>query len=127
MNQILLLCLCIGLYACNNETKEQMSYTSKMYQKNDIKAPIARKESHIITTHGDDREDNYYWMRLTDEQKTAEKLDSHTQEVVDYLNAENDYTEKMTDHLKPFQDTLFNEIVGRIKQTDMSVPYRDNG
>ena len=127
MNHLLLICLSLGLYACHTENKEQMSYTSKMYQKNDIKSPIAKKKSHVITTHGDDREDNYYWMRLSDEQKTAEKLDTHTQEVVDYLNAENDYTNQMTAHLKTFQDTLFNEIVGRIKQTDMSVPYRDNG
>ncbi len=127
MNQSLVICLSIVNMHSHNINKEKMSYTSNMYQKNDIKAPIARKESHIITTHGDDREDNYYWMRLTDEQKTAKKLDGHTQEVVDYLNAENDYTNKMTDHLKPFQETLFNEIVGRIKQTDMSVPYRDNG
>jgi len=96
-----------------------------MYQP-DIKAPIAKKEKHVISTHGDDRVDNYYWMRLTDEQKTAEKLDAHTQEVVDYLNAENDYVEKVTAHLKPFQNKLYDEIVGRIKQTDMSVPYINN-
>lgn len=102
-----------------------MSNTSKMYQP-DIKAPIAKKEKHVISTHGDDRVDNYYWMRLTDEQKTAEKLDAHTQEVVDYLNAENDYVEKVTAHLKPFQNKLYDEIVGRIKQTDMSVPYINN-
>jgi len=95
-----------------------MSNTSKMYQP-DIKAPIAKKEKHVISTHGDDRVDNYYWMRLTDEQKTAEKLDAHTQEVVDYLNSENDYVEKVTAHLKPFQNKLYDEIVGRIKQTDM--------
>ena len=127
MKQLMVIFLAIGLYACQTENKEQMSNTSKMYQKKDIIAPVAKKESHIISTHGDDREDNYYWMRLTDEQKTAEKLDTHTQEVVDYLNAENDYTNEMTAHLKTFQDTLFNEMVGRIKQTDMSVPYRDNG
>lgn len=127
ITQTILFCLVIGIYACQNENNKQMAHTSEMYQKEDIKAPIARKESHIITTHGDAREDNYFWMRLTDEQKTAEKPDSHTQEVVDYLNAENEYTDKITDHLKPFQDTLYNEIVGRIKQTDMSVPYRDNG
>jgi len=102
-----------------------MSNTSKMYQP-DIKAPIAKKEKHVISTHGDDRVDNYYWMRLTDEQKTAEKLDAHTQEVVDYLNSENDYVEKVTAHLKPFQNKLYDEIVGRIKQTDMSVPYINN-
>lgn len=104
-----------------------MSDKTKVFHRGNIKAPVARKEAHIISTHGDERLDNYYWMRLTDEQKTAEKMDDHTKEVVDYLNAENDYTDKLTQHLKGFEDKLYNEIVGRIKPTDMSVPYLDNG
>ena len=122
--------LAIGLHACQTENKEQMSNTSKMYQKKDIIAPVAKKESHIISTHGDDREDNYYWMRLTDEQKTTEKLDTHTQEVVDYLNAENEYTNEMTAHLKTFQDTLLTRwsdvsskqiCLSRIVITDITI------
>ena len=61
------------------------------------------------------------------EQKAAEKPDEQTQKVLDFLNAENTYTDKMTDHLKDFQDSLYSEIVGRIKQTDMSVPFKSNG
>ena len=80
-----------------------------------------------MTIHGDTRVDDYYWMRLTDEQKSAEEKDSHTQEVVDYIDAENDYTESRLKHTKKFQDKLFNEIVGRIKKDDESVPYLDNG
>ena len=71
--------------------------------------------------------DSYYWMRLSDEQKNAEQPDEHTQEVLDYLNAENDYTKKMMSHTEKFQEELFQEIIGRIKQDDSSVPYKDNG
>jgi len=47
--------------------------------------------------------------------------------VVDYIDAENDYTESRLKHTKKFQDKLFDEIVGRIKKDDESVPYLDNG
>ena len=80
-----------------------------------------------MTIHGDTRVDDYYWMRLTDEQKSAKEKDSHTQEVVDYIDAENDYTESRLKHTKKFQDKLFDEIVDRIKKDDESVPYLDNG
>lgn len=66
-------------------------------------------------------------MRLSDEQKNASKPDDQTQKVLDYLNAENAYREKMMSHTDSFQNRLFEEIKGRIKQTDMSVPYKDNG
>jgi oligopeptidase B len=89
--------------------------------------PDVTKKHHKMTEHGHTRVDDYYWMRLTDEQKSAEKKDSHTQEVVDYIEAENDYTESRLKHTKKFQEKLFNEIVGRIKKDDESVPYFDNG
>ena len=89
--------------------------------------PDAAKKAHEMTIHGDTRVDDYYWMRLTDEQKSAKEKDSHTQEVVDYIDAENDYTESRLKHTKKFQDKLFDEIVGRIKKDDESVPYLDNG
>ena len=89
--------------------------------------PDAAKKAHEMTIHGDTRVDDYYWMRLTDEQKSAKEKDSHTQEVVDYIDAENDYTESRLKHTKKFQDKLFDEIVDRIKKDDESVPYLDNG
>ncbi|MEM9549228.1 MAG: S9 family peptidase [Bacteroidota bacterium] len=95
--------------------------------KKDILPPIAEKSPTTLSKHGDDRIDNYYWMKLSDEQKTSEKPDTQTQKVVDYLNAENDYRSKMMDHLEGFQDRLFEEIKGRIKQDDSSVPYKWNG
>ena len=89
--------------------------------------PDVAKKPHEMTIHGDTRVDDYYWMRLTDEQKSAKEKDRHTQEVVDYIDAENDYTESRLKHTKKFQDKLFDEIVGRIKKDDESVPYLDNG
>ena len=50
-----------------------------------------------------------------------------SQDVINYLNSENEYTYQMMNHLDGFQDELFNEIKGRIKQNDMSVPYDYNG
>ena len=89
--------------------------------------PDATKKPYEMTEHGHTRVDNYYWMRLTDEQKSAEKFDSHAQEVVDYINSENDYTQSNLAHTKQFQKDLYHEIVGRIKKDNQSVPDLDNG
>ena len=91
-----------------------------------LKAPVAEKVAEELVAHGDTRIDNYFWMRLTDEQKNAKQPDAQTQQVLDYLNAENDYTEKMMARTKDFQEALFEEIKGRIKQQDESVPYFKN-
>lgn len=87
-----------------------------MYDKQDVQPPIAKKVAKELTTHGDTRIDNYYWLN-----------DRENPEVISYLNAENSYTAEMTSHLKDLQDDLYKEIVGRIKQDDESVPYKDNG
>ncbi|MDA9946846.1 S9 family peptidase, partial [Candidatus Marinimicrobia bacterium] len=76
--------------------------------------------------HGDVRTDNYYWMRLTDEQKSAKKYDNQTQSVVDYIDEETKYLENSLKHTKPLQKTLYDEMVGRIKKDDESVPYFEN-
>lgn len=91
------------------------------------KPPIARKEPKELTAHGDVRTDEYYWMRLTDEQKVAEKKDQQTEEVLAYLECENDYTKEMLKETGDLQDRLYDEIIGRIKQDDDTVPYRKNG
>jgi len=92
-----------------------------------LEAPVAKKIDHPITTHGDTRNDQYFWMRLSDEQKNAETPDDQTQCVLDYISEENTYTTKALAHTETFQDSLFDEIVGRIKQTDESVPYQYQG
>ena len=92
-----------------------------------IVPPDVEKTPHEMKIHGHDRVDNYYWMRLTDEQKSAKKYDNQTQKVVDYIDAETDYLNKNLRHTKPLQDKLYNEMVGRIKKDDESVPYFENG
>ncbi len=95
--------------------------------KEEVKAPKARKEAYDMVTHNDKRTDNYYWMRLSDSQKEAKTPDAQTKEVVDYLNAENAYLEASMAHTKDLQKTLYDEMVGRIKKTDESVPVFKKG
>ncbi len=76
--------------------------------------PLAPRRPHRHEMHGDVRVDDYYWLR-----------ERENPEVVDYLKAENAWTDAAMAHTAQFQDALFEEIKGRIKQTDMSVPYRD--
>ena len=92
-----------------------------------VETPVARKLEHRHEAHGHYREDPYQWMRLSDEQKEAKDPDEQTREVIGYLNSENEYREKVTAHLCDFENKLFEEIKSRIKQTDMSVPYLNNG
>ncbi|CAL2104221.1 Dipeptidyl aminopeptidase BI [Tenacibaculum sp. 190130A14a] len=92
-----------------------------------IKAPVAEKQPTKLEKHGDVRTDNYFWMRLSDEQKNAEQKDEQTQKVYDYLNAENAYYDEITKDTKNFQESLFQEMKGRIKEDDESVPYKKNG
>ena len=93
----------------------------------DIKPPIANKVATELEKHGDVRIDNYYWMRLTDEQRNDKTPDEHTQKVLDYLNAENDYFDKKMGHTEQFREELFQEMKSRIKEDDESVPYKENG
>ncbi|MED5334750.1 MAG: hypothetical protein VX880_00450, partial [Bacteroidota bacterium] len=62
-----------------------------MSQSDDAVAPVAKKVPFEMTEHGDTRVDDYFWMRLSDAQKEAQTPDAQTQDVLDYLAAENDY------------------------------------
>ncbi|MGD1843761.1 MAG: S9 family peptidase [Salibacteraceae bacterium] len=79
-------------------------------------APVANKIDHEMTLHGHTRNDPYFWMRERD-----------SKEVLDYLKAENDYLDTELKHTEGLQEKLYEEIVGRIKQSDLSVPYLSNG
>ncbi|MCH2449399.1 MAG: S9 family peptidase [Gracilimonas sp.] len=92
-----------------------------------LTAPVAEKQDSVLTIHGDTRIDPYFWMRLTDEQKIAETPDTQTQRVLDYLNSENEYTDLAMKDTERLQENLYEEIVGRIKETDESLPYFENG
>ncbi|WP_394801783.1 S9 family peptidase [Tenacibaculum ovolyticum] len=99
----------------------------KQEMKKDIIAPIAEKQPTTLKKHGDVRTDDYFWMRLTDAQKEAAIKDEQTQKVYDYLNAENFYYKESTKETEEFQEQLFQEMKGRIKEDDESVPYKSNG
>lgn len=78
--------------------------------------PKAKKIDTKITVHNDTRIDSYFWLNKRDDV-----------DVLDYLNAENDFYENETSHLANFRDELFLEMKGRIKEDDSSVPYKYNG
>jgi oligopeptidase B len=78
--------------------------------------PEAKKIPIEITTHGHTRVDNYFWLR-----------ERENPEVIQYLEAENAYKEKVMAHSQPLQDELFEEIKSKIKQEDESVPFHKNG
>jgi len=78
-----------------------------------FKPPVAKKIPEKITIHGHTRIDNYNWLG-----------ERENPEVIEYLKAENGYTEKVMAHTEPLQETLFEEIKGRTKETDLSVPVR---
>jgi len=103
------------------------SCNKKKMIENKVKAPVAIKKATKFEKHGDVRIDDYHWMRLTDEQKNAENPDEQTQEVLDYLNAENAFLDAEMEHTNDFQKDLFEEMKGRIKEDDSSVPYKKNG
>jgi len=89
--------------------------------------PLAAREPHAITTHGHTRQDPYFWMRLSEAQREAAEPDAHTRRVVAHLEAENAYTAAMLGPVNTLREDLFKEMKARIKETDLSVPYRENG
>lgn len=76
-------------------------------------APIAARRSHIRTHHGDVFEDPYEWLR-----------DKDSAEVIAHLEAENAHADAATAHLADLREQLFQEIKGRVQETDLSVPSR---
>ena len=74
-------------------------------------APFAKRVDHPELRHGATLNDPYFWLR--EKQNPA---------VSAYLEAENAYTAQLTKHLDPFREALYKELLGRIKQTDLSVP-----
>ena len=75
--------------------------------------PVAARKAHTTSIHGYTLTDDYFWLR-----------EKSNPEVVKYLEAENAYTEAIMQPTKALQETLYKEMLGRIKQTDLSVPSR---
>ena len=82
----------------------------------DLSPPVAKVEPVETTLHGEKRVDKYAWLRNRDEQRT-----------IDYLEAENAYTKRMMAHTQELQTELYDEMLGRIQETDLSAPYRKGG
>jgi oligopeptidase B len=78
--------------------------------------PVAKAVPRTETLHGETRVDNYFWLR-----------DKGNPEVIAYLESENAYTEAGMKHTAPLQETLYQELLGRIKETDEAVPHRQGG
>lgn len=96
--------------SCGTETPSK--------EKDMSKATVAKKIPHEITTHGDTRIDNYYWMR---------DMERKDPEILAHLEAENAYTKSQLAHTEALQEQLFEELKGRIKEDDASVPFFYDG
>jgi len=117
----------IYLYTCIFSLIFAIACKNNDMKSTDSKAPVAKKQPTKLEMHGDVRIDNYFWMRLSDAQKLAEVKDEQTKEVIDYLDVENAYYDDVTAYSKNFEEKLFEEMKGRIKEDDASVPYKNNG
>src|SRR5665213_1148258 len=79
----------------------------------EFSAPVAKRVPKETSIHGDTRVDNYFWLR-----------DRGDPDTIAYLEAENQYTESVMKLTEPLQESLYKEMLGRIKQTDVSVPLK---
>jgi oligopeptidase B len=84
-----------------------------------MKAPIAKKDPKVLKIHGYEIADNYAWLRDRNKEKDPA--------IIKYLEDNNAYTEHYMGKHQPFVDALYKEMLGRIKQTDTSVPYEKGG
>ncbi|MRG47087.1 prolyl oligopeptidase family serine peptidase [Chitinophaga sp. SYP-B3965] len=98
----------ITIMACNT--------TEKKIEKMNVTPPTVEKIKKELTTNGDTRIDNYYWLNERENPK-----------VIAYLTAENKYLDTMLSPVKGFREKLYEEMKGRIKEKDESVPYFENG
>ncbi len=78
-----------------------------------MKPPSAKRIPRFSTRHGRTVQDDYGWLR-----------ERSTPDVIEYLQAENEYTATLMKPTEPLQEQLYSEIRGRIKQTDQTVPVR---
>lgn len=84
-------------------------------QAGEVKPPVAKMVPRVDTMFGDIRVDNYYWLR-----------DKENPEVLAYIEAENAYADSVMKHTEPLQQKLYDEMLGRIKETDLSLPIRQD-
>lgn len=120
-NKLLLSVACLALIAsCSNNKKNTMVMKAYDWPKN-ITPPLCEKRPKELVQHGDKRIDDYFWLNGYF-YKTAD-----TTKAVDYLKAENAYVDTMMAGAKDLRRKLYEEMRGRIKEKDESLPYLDNG
>ncbi len=102
--------------ACGKNAETSTDNQISMYEKMTAQPPFAEAKPKDLTEHGHVRNDPWYWLN-----------DRENPEVIAYLNAENAYKDAVMADLKDVQEELFQEIKGRIKEKDESVPQLDNG
>ena len=78
------------------------------------KPPVAKKQPKITKIHGVTLTDDYFWLR-----------DKPNPDVKEYLEAENEYTSAVMKPTLPLQESLYKEMLGHIKETDIGVPYKE--
>jgi oligopeptidase B len=115
-NKLLGFLLLIAISACNSTEKDMNNYKWP-----DATPPVAEMKPMPRAIHGDTVIDNYYWMI------DYFKKGPDSNKVVEYLTAENNYLDTMMSGTKAFQESLFKELKGRIKEKDESVPALKNG
>ncbi len=102
-NLIPVLILALAVVACSSEEPG-------------VSTPTVEKHPVTMELHGDTRVDDYYWLR-----------ERENPEVIAYLEAENDYTDKTLEPFSGLQSVLFDEMKSRLKQEDQTAPYRRGG
>jgi oligopeptidase B len=100
----------------NLDAKAELAFSNGTTANQFILPPLARREPVESVVHGDRRVDHYAWLRQKENPA-----------VIAYLEAENAYTETILRPTEQFQEALYQEMLGRIQQTDLSVPYRLRG
>jgi oligopeptidase B len=114
---IFFICLSMLIFAtCKNESNHSKENMTTLYEHMTAQPPTAEKQPKELTEHGNTRTDPYYWLNQREDPN-----------VIAYLEAENKYKDEVMAGLKDLQDELFEEIKGRIKEKDASVPQLDNG
>lgn len=127
-SKIIALASFVLISACQNEVEPETQLADKSVAKEitkkeknmkpfdtTIKTPDAKKVPHTFVQHGDERIDNYHWLR--DDSRENE-------EVLGYLNAENEYADKQMADSDALTEKVYEEIVGRMIQDDESVPVK---
>lgn len=104
----------------STETEEEVLLLTS-----DLDPPRAKKKPHSYTLHGITIEDPYAWLRDPNWQTVLKEPDKLSPEIREYLEQENAYTQDSFEKTKPHQESLFEELKGRIKEDDSSVPAID--